>query len=145
MHEMQTIVTDVCGVCQSVCLSVMNAPSDSSSASLYRVIGGGRRMQCRVHGVIQCSLRLMPLASCLTICLLYLSMTMTVVSSIAVSLHWLTSRGYPSSLAYWPMPLLCLRIYSSPSCSAVLGYICIVPLTVDIYCLYQTLLCCYWH
>jgi len=46
MHEMQTIVTDVCGVC----LSVTNALNDPGSASLCGVIGGGacsvRRVPC---------------------------------------------------------------------------------------------------
>jgi len=50
MHEMQTIVTDVRGVCLSVslfvCLSVTNALNDPGSASLCRVIGGGT---CNVH------------------------------------------------------------------------------------------------
>jgi len=36
MHEMQTIFTNVCGVCLLVCLSVTNAPSDPGSASLSR-------------------------------------------------------------------------------------------------------------
>jgi len=51
MHEMQTIGTDVRGVCQSV----TNAPNDPGSASL-----------CRVREVIRCSLRQMPLATCFT-------------------------------------------------------------------------------
>jgi len=59
MHEMQTIVTSVCAVCQSVSLSVTNAPNDPAEtpdlASLCRVIW--------------CNLCQITLASCLQFCL----------------------------------------------------------------------------
>jgi len=55
MHEIQTIVTDVCGVCLSVCLSV----TPLKLAAAHAVYAS-----CRVRGVIRCSLRQMPLASC---------------------------------------------------------------------------------
>jgi len=58
MHEMQTIVTDVRGVCPSVSLSaylsVTNAHSEAD-LSACSVFGGG---------VIRCSLCQMTLASC---------------------------------------------------------------------------------
>jgi len=55
MHEMLTILTDVRGVCLSVCLSVTRFESAAARA-VYA--------SCRVLGVIRCSLRQMPLASC---------------------------------------------------------------------------------
>jgi len=55
MHEMQTIVTDVRGVCQFVSLSVTRLKSAAARA-VYAA--------CRVRGVIRCSLRQMPLAFC---------------------------------------------------------------------------------
>jgi len=56
MHEMLTIVTDARGVCLSVCLSVTRLKSAAARA-VYAAA-------CRVRGVIPCSLRQMPLASC---------------------------------------------------------------------------------
>jgi len=47
MHEMLTIVTDVRGVCLSVCLSVMRLKSAAAHA-VY--------VACCVRGVIRCSL-----------------------------------------------------------------------------------------
>jgi len=44
MHEIQTIVTDVRGVC----LSVMNALNDLGLASLCGVIGGAASRVCGV-------------------------------------------------------------------------------------------------
>jgi len=55
MHEMLTILTDVRGVCLSVCLSVTR---------LKLVTARAVYIACRVRGVILCSLRQMPLASC---------------------------------------------------------------------------------
>jgi len=49
MHEMQTIVADVCGVCLSLRLSVTNALNDPGSTSPCRVNGGG---VCSVHPVL---------------------------------------------------------------------------------------------
>jgi len=49
MHEMQTIVTDVRGVC----LSVSHAAAPAVCTA------------CRVHGVFQCSLHQVLLASCI--------------------------------------------------------------------------------
>jgi len=51
MHEMLSTVTDVRGACPSVCL--------------WRGLNRRRQMQCRMRGVIQCSLHQMPLASLL--------------------------------------------------------------------------------
>jgi len=48
MQGMQTIVTDGCSVCLSVCLSVTKALNDPSSASLCWIIGSGA---CSVHNV----------------------------------------------------------------------------------------------
>jgi len=45
MLKMQTIFTDVCGVC----LSVTNALNNPGSASLCWVIGGGGGGACSVH------------------------------------------------------------------------------------------------
>jgi len=47
MHKVQTIVTDVHGVCLSVCLSVTNTPNDPGSALLCGAISGSA---CRVCG-----------------------------------------------------------------------------------------------
>jgi len=47
MHEMLTIVIDVCGVCVSVCLSVMQLKS---------VVAYAVHAACCVRGVIWCSL-----------------------------------------------------------------------------------------
>jgi len=55
MHEMLTILTDVRGVCLSVSLSVTRL----KLAAVRAVYAA-----CRVRGVIQCSPRQMPLASC---------------------------------------------------------------------------------
>jgi len=53
MHEMLIILTDVRGVCLSVCPSVSHAVARAVYTS------------CCVHGVIQCCLRQIPFASCL--------------------------------------------------------------------------------
>jgi len=71
MHEKQTILTDVRGVCLSVCLSVTNALSDPGSASLcgWLKSAAARAVYaaCRLHGVIQCTFCQMSLASCLNV------------------------------------------------------------------------------
>jgi len=56
MHEMQTILTDVCSVCLSVRLSVTWLKSGVAHA-VYTA--------CRVHGVIRCSLCQITLTTCL--------------------------------------------------------------------------------
>jgi len=57
MHEMLCILTDVRGVCLSVCLSVTRLKSAAVRA-VYAI--------CRMRGVIRYSLCQMPLASCLS-------------------------------------------------------------------------------
>jgi len=63
MHEMQTVLTDVRGVCLSVCPSVMWLESAVARA-VYTA--------CHVYGVIRCSLCQITLTTCLhLVCILH--------------------------------------------------------------------------
>jgi len=55
MHEMQAMLIDVCGVCLSVCLSVMWLKLAAARAVCAA---------CRVRGVIWCSLCEITLTTC---------------------------------------------------------------------------------